>query len=138
MRLRHVAPLLVLFPLSGCGPGADGRGGTAAPDRGAQVYAIHCASCHQRDGRGLSGAQPALAGSATVTGDPSELIAWVMFGERPASLQPHRSVVVMPQFAWLSDADLAAVLTYTRSEFGNQASPVEASQVAAVRAGRTR
>lgn len=138
MRLRHVAPLFVLLASSGCGSGGDGRGQVAAADRGSQVYGVHCASCHQRDGRGLSGAQPSLAGSATVAGDPIELIAWVMFGERPASLQPRRGVVVMPQFAWLNDADLAAVLTYARSSFGNDATPVEASQVAAVRAGRKR
>jgi mono/diheme cytochrome c family protein len=95
---------------------------------------MHCASCHQRDGRGLGEVQPTLAGSAAATGDPRALIAWVLRGEPPATLVSTRSAVVMPQFAWLSDEDLALVLTHIRSSFGNAAGAVTATDVAAVRA----
>ncbi len=118
--------------LAGCGSGG------APVDRGARVYGVHCASCHQRDGRGRPGAQPALAGSAVAAGDPQVLAAWLLFGERPAGLAPNRSAVRMPPFPWLSDADIAAVLTHVRGNFGNQAAPVTEAEVSAVRASRAK
>jgi len=133
---RSLALALGLLTLAGCDPGGSVPDGTRMPGRGAQVYAIHCASCHQRDGRGLSGTQPSLAGSAVVLGDAEALVRWVMFGERPASLQPRRGVVVMPEFAWLSDEDLAGVLTHVRTSFGNDAPPVGTGQVEVLRAAR--
>lgn len=122
---------LVACVIAGCGAGNDGAG---TADRGAVVYATHCAACHQRDGRGVGSTQPPLAGSATVAGDRDALIAWVAFGRRPATLPTRKSLSVMPQFAWLSDDDLAAVLTHVRSHFGNDATAISAADVAAVRA----
>jgi mono/diheme cytochrome c family protein len=127
------ACLLSALALAACG-GAPGAGGTGVQDRGAVVYATHCAACHQRDGRGTGNIQPPVAGSATVTGDSRALIAWVMFGQRPTTLAPRKSLAVMPQFNWLSDDDIAAVLTHTRASFGNAAPPISAADVAAVRA----
>ena len=57
-----------------------------------------------------------------------------MFGERPPTLAAYRGVVVMPAFAWLSDEDLAGVLTHVRQSFGNDAPPVDPASVAAIRA----
>lgn len=118
---------------SGCG-GNAGPGGT--PDPGARVYSQHCLACHQRNGRGLGETQPSLVGTPTVSGDPAALIAWVGFGVRPPGLVRGRSIVVMPQFQWLSDEDLAAVLTYTRTNFGNDYPPITAAMVAEVRAAQ--
>jgi mono/diheme cytochrome c family protein len=131
---RSLALTLCLLPLAGCGSDQDPPAAARAPDRGAQVYAMHCAACHQRDGRGLAGTQPSIAGSTTAVGPADELIRWVMFGDRPATLAPHRGVVVMPAFAWLSDEDLAGVLTHVRQSFGNDAPPVDPASVAAIRA----
>ncbi len=131
---RSLALTLCLLPLAGCGPADGTAGGSRTAGRGAQVYAMHCAACHQRDGRGLAGTQPSIAGSTTAVGPADELIRWVMFGDRPATLAPHRGVVVMPAFAWLSDEDIAGVLTHVRRSFGNDAPPVEPGQVAAIRA----
>lgn len=126
---------MTLLALAGCQREPD-EAAASSRVRGAQVYAMHCASCHQRDGRGIAGSRPALAGSTTVAGDAAALIAWVMFSERPAGLRRSRSIVVMPNFAWLSDADLAAVLSHVRSSFGNEAPAIEPAAVAAVRAAR--
>lgn len=120
--------------LSACAPELP----VGSPDRGRVVYATHCASCHQRNGQGLGDAQPALAGSATVTGDPEELIAWVMYGERPPTLARRRGLAVMPQFFWLADEDLAAVLSYSRQSFGNRADPIDVAAVTAIREVRGR
>lgn len=132
---RGAAVLLlagVLTGLAGCGSGS------APADRGARLYMVHCASCHQRDGRGRPGAEPSLAGSPVVAGDAQPLAQWLLFGEPPAGLTRSRGFVRMPPFAWLSDADLAAVLTYVRGQFGNAAAAVAAEEVAAARTARAR
>jgi mono/diheme cytochrome c family protein len=117
---------------AGCG------GGPGEPaDRGAVVYATYCASCHGRDGSGV-GKNPPLAGSATVVGDANALAAWIIAGQRPATLPKLRGLVVMPQYAWLDDEDLAAVINHVRTHFGNDAPPVTAMDMAAVRAALAR
>ncbi|MBS0373144.1 MAG: cytochrome c [Proteobacteria bacterium] len=110
-----------------------GCGGRAPDSPGARLYAMNCLACHQRDGAGVPGVQPPLAGTPVPTGDPGELLRWVMYGERPASLPRGPYSGVMPQFAYLSDADLATLLSYVRTSFGNQAPPVTAAMVAAAR-----
>jgi mono/diheme cytochrome c family protein len=103
-------------------------------DRGSQLYANLCQSCHQKDGHGARGLYAPLAGTPVAIGDPDEMIGWVMYGERPASLPRGQFAGAMPQFNFLSDADAAAVLTHVRSTFGNTASAVDAATVAQVRA----
>ncbi len=135
-RLTAVGTCIALLAaaLTGCGASDD----PAPVDRGARVYAVHCASCHQRDGGGRPGAQPALAGSAVATGDPRALAAWLLFGERPEGLAASRGAVRMPPFTWLSDRDIAAVITHVRSSFGNTATAVTEAEVSTVRAARAR
>lgn len=128
MTRRVAAAGLLALALVGCG----GHGPPDGP--GARLYAMNCLACHQRDGTGVPGVQPALAGTPVPTGDPGELLRWVMYGERPASLPRGQFSGVMPQFAYLSDDDLATLLSYVRSSFGNHAPPVTAAMVAAVRA----
>jgi mono/diheme cytochrome c family protein len=133
LRPLHAAACCVTVLLAaGCG------GGEGAPaDRGAVVYATHCASCHGRDGAGV-GRNPALAGSVTVSGDPKVLVAWIVAGERPPTLPKMKGLVVMPQYRWLSDEDLAAVTTHIRTHFGNASTPVTPADIAAVRASVAR
>jgi mono/diheme cytochrome c family protein len=133
MPIRGAMLAAVVLSLAGCGGGSSSTGSREG-DRGGQVYGTHCAACHQRDGRGVGRTQPALAGSATVAGEPRKLIAWVLFGVRPETNRPTRSIAAMPQFAWLTDEDVAAVLTYVRSSFGNSQPAVTAAEVAEVRA----
>ncbi len=80
--------------------------------RGREVYNTHCVSCHQVDGSGVPGTFPALAGSAVATGEVDRVIDIVLEGKG-----------AMPAFGKdenISDADLAAVITYVRNAFGNQ------------------
>lgn len=94
----------------------------------------NCASCHQADGKGVAGTFPPLAGSAIVAGDPVKVIRIVKYGlTGPVVVSAKRYNGMMP--AWsgqLSDADIAAAITYVRSSWGDNASPVTAGQVAAV------
>jgi len=90
---------------------------------GADVYASQCATCHQAEGQGLAPGFPALAGSAVATGPLQDNIDVVMHGREGTAMQ-----------AWgtmLSDADIAAALTYTRNAFGNDTGDVVQPQAIA-------
>jgi cytochrome c6 len=94
----------------------------AQPDGGG-LFAENCATCHQAQGQGVSGSFPALAGNSFVQGDQKAVAAVLLRGRGG-----------MPNFGEdLSDAEIAAILTYVRSAWGNHASPVDAATVAAVR-----
>jgi len=131
MASRSIAALVAILAL------AAGCSRTPAPnpgDRGARLYVMNCLACHQAHGEGVAGMQPPLAGTPVPNGDPAVMAAWVMFGVRPAALPRGQYSNVMPQFAFLSDADLAALLTYVRNNFGNHAGAVSPQVVASVRA----
>ncbi len=94
--------------------------------RGEKVYDTSCAACHQASGEGVPGAFPAIKGSAVATGPSSEHLALVMNG-KPGT--------AMAAFAGqLSDVDLAAVVTYQRNAWGNNAGDL--IQPAEVKAAR--
>lgn len=131
LRARSAVAIAFAGVLAGVGCGG---GQPAAPVPGERLYALNCIACHQQHGEGVRGMQPPLAGTAVPIGEPAVLLAWVMFGERPAALPRGQYAGVMPQFAYLKDADLAALLTYVRSSFGNHASAITPEMVAAVRA----
>lgn len=102
---------------------------------GAAVFAARCSACHQASGAGLPGVFPPLAGSEWVTGSEAALVAIVLHGATGA-ITVKGSVYngAMPAFgAQLPDAELAAVLTHIRRQWGNAAAPVRADTVAAVR-----
>jgi mono/diheme cytochrome c family protein len=99
---------------------------------------MNCQSCHGAEGEGVRGMQPPLAGTPVPLGDAKVLLGWVMYGERPAVLPRGIYAGVMPQFGYLTDADLAALLTHVRASFGNKAAPVLPAQVAGVRRAHPR
>jgi mono/diheme cytochrome c family protein len=125
------AAVLAAAALAACG---SGGGPATPPSPGARLYANNCLACHQKNGEGIPGVQPPLAGTPVPLGDPGELLGWVLFGERPASLPRGRYSGVMPQFGYLSDADLATLLTYVRSSFGNSAGAITPAMVDEARA----
>jgi mono/diheme cytochrome c family protein len=120
-------------PEGSAAPTAAATHGTSATP-GASVYQTNCASCHQADGKGVTGAFPPLAGNPTVTGDPKAVIHIVKYGlSGKIAANGHSFNGIMPPWgSQLSDADIAAAITYIRSSWGNEASPVSADDVAAV------
>ncbi len=106
---------------------------------GHEVYFrdAHCVTCHQPDGKGIDPAFPPLAMSNWVTGDPDRLIKLTLHGMMgPFELngKKYNGLVPMTPFGgMLDDAEIAAVLTYVRNSFGNEATAVQPAQVAAVR-----
>ncbi len=110
---------------------ATGAGGAAA--KGGQIFAQNCASCHQANGQGQAGVFPALAGDKDVTGDPKAIIHTLLYGLQGKAIGGKTYAAQMP--AWkgqLSNADIAAVITYIRSSWGNKAAPVAEADVAKV------
>jgi mono/diheme cytochrome c family protein len=116
--------------------GAGAAGEAQAQVDGGAVFSGRCAACHQATGLGLPGAFPPLAGSEYVNGDPARLARLVLRGlTGPVTVAGAQFNGAMPAWAdQLKDAEVAAVLTYVRSHFGNSAGPVSADSVAAARA----
>ncbi len=93
--------------------------------KGEQVYTTNCAACHQANGKGLPPAFPPIAGSPIATGDPAAHIGLVLNGKAGTAMAAYRDI--------LNDADMAAVLTYQRKAFGNDASVIQPAAVKAAR-----
>jgi cytochrome c oxidase subunit 2 len=79
-------------------------------ERGENVYAVNCVACHQTNGQGIPGIFPALAGSDIVMNQKDKNIEILMEGVQGAA---------MNSFSYLSEVELAAVITYTRQSWGN-------------------
>lgn len=112
----------------------------AAPtSMGQQIFAANCASCHQPNGRGLSGQFPPLAGSDIVLGlngfGENHLARIVMNGlVGPLDKGGSHYGTMISWIDVLTDDQLAAVLTYIRQAWGNQAGPITPDAIAALRA----
>ncbi|MGI4813639.1 MAG: c-type cytochrome [Janthinobacterium lividum] len=102
---------------------------------GAPIYQSFCAQCHQADGSGIPQAFPKLAGNPTVLNDDTTSLIRLLVegGNSPNTLHgPARQN--MPAFAGqLSDLQIAQVLTFIRTAWGNDAGPVTTNDVQTLR-----
>lgn len=98
---------------------------------GAKEYMDNCSACHRIDGQGYAKTFPALAhNSAVLSDDPSSLISVVLRGGQMAVTQDEPTGLTMPDFAWrLDDKQVASLLTFVRSSWGNNAPAVTADDV---------
>jgi mono/diheme cytochrome c family protein len=121
-----------------------GGGGAAkaAPDPkvvGKRLFTANCVACHQATGQGVAGQFPSLVGSEWVLtegwhGD-NHLISILLHGlQGPIQVKGETYNGAMPPWKQLKDDQIAAILTYIRSEWGNAASSISAEQVAKMRA----
>lgn len=105
-------------------------------DFGRKVYESQCLMCHQQQGEGLAGSFPPLEGSEWVLGDKRlgiNIVLGGLAGPIEVKGEPYDSIMA-PWGAVLNDEQVAAVLTYIRSEWGNDASAVSPEEVATERA----
>ena len=101
---------------------------------GQKVFAAACAACHQLDGNGMAGLAPPLRESEWAAGPSARAVRIVLHGVRgPIEVGGTTWTLEMPGQRHLSDADLAAALSYVRRSFGNRSATVTAAEVAAVR-----
>ena len=78
--------------------------------RGQSVYEVNCVACHQTNGQGIAGIFPALVGSDIVLNNKERNIEILMEGVQGAA---------MNSFSYLSEVEIASVITYTRQSWGN-------------------
>ena len=100
-------------------------------EQGARLYETHCRSCHGAEGRGVGGFFAPLADNPAVTLDPPVNVVQVLLGGAFApSTAGNPRPFGMPPFAnALSDEDIAAVASYIRNAWGNQAPAVRPQDV---------
>lgn len=120
-----------------------GSGGPAvAPDPkviGKRLFSQNCAVCHQDTGMGVAGQFPPLVGSEWVVGGDwvgdNHLVKILLAGmQGPVQVKGNTYNNAMPAWAQLKDEQIAAVLTYIRSEWGNAAAPITVDYVKTIRA----
>jgi mono/diheme cytochrome c family protein len=103
---------------------------------GANLYEKHCAECHKAGGEGVPPAYPPLAGNRAIT-MPSAInsIRMVLNGGFPPSTEGNPRPYGMPPFGTeMSDAEVAAVVSYIRSSWGNKRALVSEVEVTRSRA----
>jgi alcohol dehydrogenase (quinone), cytochrome c subunit len=102
---------------------------------GARIYLDNCAACHRPDGVGYELVFPCLAGNPVVQArSPQSLIAIVLEGSQTPRTARTPAQFTMPRFAWrLSDKDVADVVSFIRTSWGNTASPASSADVAKTR-----
>ncbi|MES2454500.1 MAG: PQQ-dependent sugar dehydrogenase [Bacteroidota bacterium] len=100
---------------------------------GAAVYANNCQTCHMADGGGVQNLNAPLIKTDYVLGNKTRLINVLLKGMKGVDINGESYTNVMPAHDFLSNKEIANVLTYIRNSFGNKASAVSAAEVAATR-----
>jgi mono/diheme cytochrome c family protein len=104
-------------------------------ENGKKLYEQYCLTCHQADGSGVPKLNPPLIKTSYVTGDKKKLVQWVLRGSvENVPIDGNTYSNNMPPQANLKDEEIADILTYIRSNFGNKASAVTAAEVKSIRA----
>lgn len=100
--------------------------------KGRELFAAYCAACHQANGEGVSGLFPPLKGSAVVNrDDATKHIRVVLDGLQGGRVSGVVYASAMPAFGeTLSDTEIAEIVDYERSSWGNRGSFVSADRVA--------
>ena len=105
--------------------GMFGAQSAAAQPTAEQLYNDNCGACHQKAGQGIPGAFPALKGDKIALGD-EKTVAFLLLTGRGG----------MPAFKdSLSDAELAAIMTYVRAAWGNKGKAMTPAVFAKARTG---
>ena len=98
---------------------------------GETLYGTHCGACHQPNGQGLKGAFPPLAGSDYLKKNRKRAIGVILEGlSGEIKVNDVKYNGVMPAMGYLSDDEVAAILTYTTNSWGNEMAAFSAEEVA--------
>lgn len=111
---------------------------------GRGIYIDDCAGCHMEGGQGIAGVFPPLKRNNVVqSSDPETVVHIILSGQKAAVTEENPTGLAMPAFDWkLSDGQIADLVTYLRSAWGNKGDAIDANKVADTRktlvAARTR
>ena len=102
---------------------------------GPRLYLDHCTACHAENGKGGNGGFPELPGDHLVTGElPTGLVSVILYGGALPATARHPDAARMSGFGdRLTDGDVAALASFLRSAWGNDAGKVTTRDVARVR-----
>ena len=107
-------------------------------DSGKALYTKYCMSCHQADGSGVPGMYPPLNKSNWVNGDKKRLITILLNGlngEIEVNNETYNQAMPLQNF--LTDKQIAELLTYIRKNFDNKANPVKINEVTKLRKSKS-
>jgi len=111
---------------------------TTTTEPGKEVYMKYCLACHPMDGSGVPGMYPTLQKTDWVQEDKTRLISLMLDGQQGEIIVNGQIFKgVMPAHQYLTDEQIADVLTYIRSNYGNNADPVTPAEVARLRSTQT-
>lgn len=103
-------------------------------ERGKKVYDQYCMPCHMSDGSGVPRLNPPLIKTTYVIGDKKRFIEIVLKGfDEQVEIEGEYYTNVMAPHEFLTDEQVADVVTYVRNSFGNKASIATPAEVKAVR-----
>ncbi len=110
---------------------------------GKRLFNQNCVVCHQATGMGVAGQFPPLVGSEWVVGGDwvgdNHLVKVLLVGmQGPVQVKGNSYNNAMPPWGQLKDSDIACILTYIRSEWGNNATPITEEFVSKIRAATER
>jgi mono/diheme cytochrome c family protein len=126
--------LIIMVYVFGQAKPVASSGSKISIERGKKVYATYCLSCHQADGSGVPHMNPPLKKTKWVKGSKGQLINVILKGmKEEVEINDEMYTNVMAPHAFLSDQEIADVLSYIRSSFGNKASAVTVAEVKAAR-----
>lgn len=101
---------------------------------GRKLFAKNCTQCHQQDGQGIPGVYPPLVASEWVLGEKARIGKLLLAGmSGTVTVNGKQYTGQMPTFAHWKDRNIAAVLTYIRQEWGNDADEVPAELITQLR-----
>ncbi|WP_353139670.1 cytochrome c [Pseudopedobacter sp.] len=103
-------------------------------DSGKALYTQHCMVCHQEDGNGVPNLNPPIRKTDYVNGDKTRLINILLNGlNEPIEIDGEEYSNPMPAFNYLSNQQIADILTFIRNNFDNKSSAISAAEVVKVR-----
>ena len=129
--VHAMAGYLQALPPTASGSDMQVKPSSSTMTAGLKIYTTHCVACHGADGRGLAPAYPPLAGNRAVTMVESANVARIILqgGFAPGTAGNPRPYGMPPFAHVLNDDDVAQVMTYVRSSWGNRGNEVTAAQV---------
>ena len=136
--IKAMALYLKALPQKDSGPAPTRQARKVSPEvmeLGRTVYTAQCVMCHGDAGKGQPPSFPILAGNQSITMDtPVNAIRMVLNGGYPPGTRKNPRPHGMPPYSHiLNDDEVAAVVTYIRVAWGNDATPVKPAQVSDLR-----
>lgn len=90
---------------------------------GERIYTTYCVACHAKNGKGDGQRFPPIVNSEYVSGDKTRLINIILNGlNEEITVKGRKYNAMMPSHSFLSNRDIAAVLSYIRTNFNNKSS----------------